>query len=469
MSARIIELDPMARAAANVIAGAVTAGNPGVSDVDAEEMLMAAIAMCDVPVGAVSDILTDHRAFSRPQLANWYEAALAIEAEGGDVDLGRLLAWLGAKHGKGKASELIRTYRCDMLETYERVRSLTADTARIRAAAIRDCWLKRRMGHLAIEAEAMAYSAETTLEELEERLRLGMEAILADRQGGSSSISGMDLAKAAARAMKAPPTGVPLGLPKLTRMLCGLRAQETSIIAARTSVGKSMLAMQVSVWAAKRGHGVSYWSGEMAPPILGSRMVSHIGQVNGRFAQGEPLTVPEQQRILPAMNTLAALPIKVHPSMTATIADVARVAKQHAMEFRNSDRRLDLLVVDHIGLVKPSTTAARLSKREQVGIVSRALREMAEKLNCHVVGLAQINREAEKVEGPPKMSMLRDSGDIEQDADNIILVHRTRDKDGSFIRDIPAQLIVAKNRVAGLLGCVEADCDDQYQTFTEVE
>lgn len=466
---KVASIDPLRRGVDQTIAGAIVAGQRGVVDRDAEEMLVAAIAMCDVRLEWVRDILPDHTAFSTPDMRDWYEAMCALADEGTDIDVGRLCRWLGAKHGGPKAAEVIGTYNRQMTATYANVRSLTQVTAIDRAAAIRECWMKREMAAMAIELQARAYSYESTLSELQDLVTAKLEGLTA-RQLTTGTIGGKELAIEAAKAMKAPAQGIPLGMPRLTRVLGGLKAQETTIIAARTSVGKSMLAMQACLWAAKQGHGVSYASLEMSPAKLAVRAVAHLGQLNGKYAQGEELDRGEYLRLAPAINELHHLPLLVHPSQSANIATIARVARKHAAEFRSKGKKLGILVIDHVGLVKPPKELAGASKNQQVSHTSGMLRDLAEKLDCHVIGLAQINREAEKGsgDGSPRVAMLKDSGSLEEDADNVVLVHRPKLPDGTFDRDKNGHIFVGKNRY-GDLAMIPVECNDRYQTFTEVQ
>ena len=152
-----------------------------------------------------------------------------------------------------------------------------------------------------------------------------------------------------------------------------------------------------------------------------------------------------------AMNKLAEVGLFFADSPSQTMAAIYATAQDRKRILAREGKRLGLVVVDHLGLVKPSAEALRRASREQqVAETSRALRFLASEIGCHVIGIAQLHRDAEK-QGPgsmPKLHHLRESGSIEQDADLVLILHRERDqKTGMFVPNVPAHLAVAKGRL----------------------
>ena len=139
-------------------------------------------------------------------------------------------------------------------------------------------------------------------------------------------------------------------------------------------------------------------------------------------------------------------------SMTQTLASVFAAANERQRVLKKAGKRLVLVIIDHIGLVKASNELLkRATRQQQVAETSRGLRWIASELGCHVMALAQIHRDAERQkvgEAIPKLHHLREAGDIEQDADQIFLLHRPRDPaTGLFVSGKPAALVLAKSRL----------------------
>jgi replicative DNA helicase len=139
-------------------------------------------------------------------------------------------------------------------------------------------------------------------------------------------------------------------------------------------------------------------------------------------------------------------------SLEQTLVSVLSAATDRARILDRAGKKLTLVVIDHIGLVKPSAELLKKGTREQqVAETSRGLRVIATKLGCHVMALAQIHRDAERqknADAMPKLHHLRESGSLEQDADQIFIMHRPRDPmSGIFIKGKPTAFALAKGRL----------------------
>jgi len=134
-----------------------------------------------------------------------------------------------------------------------------------------------------------------------------------------------------------------------------------------------------------------------------------------------------------------------------TLASVFKAAREAQRRAKKVGKRVKLVVVDHIGLVKTSELLKKAPRQLQVAETSRGLRFIATEIGCHVMALAQIHRDAERqktTDSMPKLWHLRESGDLEQDADQIFIMHRPRDTTSGLLKnDMPTAFALAKGRM----------------------
>ncbi len=214
--------------------------------------------------------------------------------------------------------------------------------------------------------------------------------------------------------------GMPTYLPDYDRFTGGLFGGELTVIGARPAVGKSALGMEIALNVAKHGKNVLVCSREMNELQYGIRLASNLSDLNGMNLKNGKLGDNQWEMLGEAMNTMAQLPIAF--SFDAYAVEELHAAVQHELDTRG----VDLLVVDYLQLMG---TLAKSEKRYlEVGAVSRGLKTMAMEFNLPVIALAQVGRQSTKggtnrAAVCPVMSELRESGNIEQDADNIAFLH----------------------------------------------
>lgn len=237
--------------------------------------------------------------------------------------------------------------------------------------------------------------------------------------------------------------GVPTGLSSLDRTTRGLKRQNLVIAAGRPGSGKSALAGGIAVHAACRaGVPTVIFSLEMSRAEIAQRMRSFLSGVSGtRLASG--LLSPSDRTALDQANTiLRATPMRINDRGDLTPFEIAAAARRYQREMGG----LGLVVVDYLQLVKVKSRAS--STREQdVAEVSRSLKALAKELHAPVLALAQLNRNADgRPDGKPRLSDLRESGSLEQDADVVLLIHREELTNATPANRGLAEIIVAKQR-----------------------
>jgi replicative DNA helicase len=208
---------------------------------------------------------------------------------------------------------------------------------------------------------------------------------------------------------------------------------ELIVLAARPGMGKTALATQVAKFNAASGRRALFVSIEMTEEELGARILAGHASVDSRNIRSGDLLEEEIAGLEAAARDIQAdqLSIWAPSSRHAGIANIRGMAK-----YMVATGGLRLIVVDYIGLVKPADP--RRQRHEQIGEITNGLKSLAKEVGVPVLALCQLNREADVAE--PKLSHLRESGNIEQDADCVMFLHRDRPE----IRD--CSLIIAKHR-----------------------
>jgi replicative DNA helicase len=251
------------------------------------------------------------------------------------------------------------------------------------------------------------------------------------------------------------PMGTPSGFMRIDDFTGGFYGGALTILAARPSVGKSAFALDIAMRLAERGRGVMFVSLEMTGKDLSYRCFSRELGVSIKALQNGLLNVQEQVELAEAKERMRTLPIKLMATANATVGRVR--AKANLLKARHD---IKLIIVDYLGLMNATVNSSRLSVYERTTAVSRELKQMAMALQLPVLCLAQLNREVEKGNRKPRLSDLRDSGAIEQDADNVWFLHR------ESLDSPQAELIIAKQR-QGQVGTIELGFDGQKMTFSD--
>ena len=252
--------------------------------------------------------------------------------------------------------------------------------------------------------------------------------------------------------------GAVTGFGILDRHLGGLQSQQFIIIAARPSQGKTALACNMVAGLCKGSHKSLFISLEMTRVQLGNRLVA--GEASTTYAKAsfeEQPSAGEHHRITNAMKDMNTWAMDIYDPPTATVAGVCA-------KIREAGRKgYDTVFVDYIGLIRPDSKEQRESRYMLITEASTQLKAAARASGVCVVCLCQLRRESERSD-KPKLSDLRESGQLEQDADAVILIHRP-DRDMDTI-DEQGQLLIAKNR-NGPTGMIHVNFNRETMMFRE--
>lgn len=248
------------------------------------------------------------------------------------------------------------------------------------------------------------------------------------------------------------------GIDPLDKILLGMQGGQLIVLAGRPGAGKSAFAGQVANHIATgQNESTLLVSLEMKAVEFARRMIAARAGVNSKLLKNMvPLRDREESAINEAAAKVAMARLKINDTAGQTLAQIAANARR----LRRKDN-LGFLVVDYLQKIREPSSKNE-NRTTIIGRISTGLKELAKELDIPILALAQLNRESEKGERPPMMADLRESGDIEQDADVIMLLHNKTPK-GQHIG--PVDLIVAKNR-DGEEGIVDLIFDRPHSTFT---
>ena len=233
--------------------------------------------------------------------------------------------------------------------------------------------------------------------------------------------------------------GVPTGLIELDRVTNGLQKSDLILLAARPSMGKTALALNIAWQAAKKGKTVAIFSLEMGIRQLTQRYLSMISGVNLQQIKTGQISQEEFETVTAAADSLTSLKIYVDDT-----------SGQSLREIKTESRRLlqtvglDLIVIDYIQLMQGAKAENRV---QEVSAISRGLKVLARELNVPILALSQLSRATElRAEKKPQLSDLRDSGSLEQDADIVMMLYREEYYSHEAEDANIAELNIAKNR-----------------------
>ncbi len=256
--------------------------------------------------------------------------------------------------------------------------------------------------------------------------------------------------------------GIRTGFQDLDNLLAGFQKSDLIILAARPSMGKTALALDIARQAAiKHGTTVGVFSLEMSSQQLVDRMIAAEARVNawdwrvGRIKEGSD----DFGRIRDAYDRLGQAPIFIDDQPGNNILKMRAVARRLKRE-----NGLGLLVVDYLQLMIPTGARATDSMVQQVTEISRSLKNLARELDVPVLALSQLSRAVEQRGGKPRLSDLRDSGSIEQDADVVMFIHRDDKVNAESDRPGIAEILIEKHR-NGPTGKIELMFNDKHATF----
>jgi replicative DNA helicase len=261
--------------------------------------------------------------------------------------------------------------------------------------------------------------------------------------------------------------GTATGFKALDNMLSGLQNSDLVILAARPSMGKSSLAMDIARHVAVyENKPVGIFSLEMSKDQLVDRLIASQANIDSWKLRTGKLSSDgndsDFSRIQHAMGSLSEAPIYINDAGVVSILQMRAMARR-----LQANNGLSLLIVDYLQLMEPSNKYGNAVS--QITEISRSLKTLAKELNIPVLALSQLSRAVEaRVPQIPRLADLRESGSIEQDADVVMFIYREDRYNENSLKKNIAEIIVAKHR-NGPIGSVELYFDEQRVSFRNLE
>jgi replicative DNA helicase len=235
--------------------------------------------------------------------------------------------------------------------------------------------------------------------------------------------------------------GVLMGIDPVDGILGAMENGAMIVIAARPGSGKTAFVMNVAKRVAARGEHVLFSSMEMSRIEIGERFISMESGIDGLRLKRGQLNLHERERVGNAAAAMNGFSWSIDDTPHQTVMQIAAAARREKMS-----KGLKLVVIDYMQLISVSADDERSQRHEQVAKISRRLKILARELNVPVIVLAQVNRKSEdRVGGRIKVSDLRESGAVEQDADVVMLL-QTTDQEKSHDDTVEIDVEIGKNR-----------------------
>lgn len=340
--------------------------------------------------------------------------------------------------------------------------------ARYYAGIVREKSTLRSLINASTEILRQAYEEQHEARHLVSEAEQKIFSIL-DQRSASSVGSIRDILHAAMDRLDARMRGeqtqdaVDTGFTEMDRLTGGLHNSELVILAARPSMGKTAFAMNIAEYVAvELRRPTLFVSLEMASIELADRLLCSAAQVDGHRLRNGTLSNSDKLRLVEKAGEISQAPLFVDDSPSRTVSEIAAAARR----IKRREGGLGLIAVDYLQLIEPDNPDD--SRQEQVARIARRLKGLAREAEVPVLCLAQLNRQAEDTrDHRPRLSHLRESGAIEQDADVVMFVHREEyylRGDEQKEHEGLAEIIIAKQR-NGPVGEVELRWEKKFTRF----
>lgn len=255
-------------------------------------------------------------------------------------------------------------------------------------------------------------------------------------------------------------TGVPTGLSSIDMKLSGLQPSQLILLAARPAMGKTALGLTMAWNAAKEGKSVAFFSLEMSTLQLNYRLISMVSMIDLEQVMNGRIKDDEWELLFRSVREIVDKDLYVDETPAISLSEMRSKLKR-----LKAESGLDLVVIDYLQLM--SADSSKENRQNEIASISRGLKSLSKELNCPILSLAQLSREADKrADHKPILSDLRESGAIEQDADVVMLLYREDYYDEEDNPNI-AKVIVAKHR-NGSTGTIDLFFNKPCTTFRDL-
>ena len=441
----------------NDLTGKITPQAP-----DLEDAVLGALMIDRDCITVVADVLTPD-CFYTEQHREIYQAVQRLFSEGSPVDILTVSEYL-----KKKGSGVTPHYLVDLTN-----RVASAANVEYHARIIQQKYIRRRVIEVSTDAIRAAYESEVddfaVLELAEKGLFQIQHGIV---QGGTKTLhaAAKDALKTTETATQQKGlTGVPSGFTTIDRITGGWQKSDLIILAARPGMGKTSLAVNMGFNAAKQfGIPVAVFSLEMSATQLATRIMSEQSSIDSHKMRQGKVTPDELMSLAETTESLVDIPLYIDETPGLTIFQIRAAVRRLKMR-----HNIGLVIIDYLQLMSGSGERGQ-NRDVQLGEITKGLKQLAKEMQVPVIALSQLSRAVETRGGSkrPQLSDLRESGNLEQDADIVSFIYRPEyygimeDETGSLLGI--AEFIFAKHR-NGALGTERLRFEKEFTRFSDFD
>lgn len=429
--------------------------------VEAEQSVIGSMIMDEEAIVTAVGILASED-FYQKSYGVVFDAMKELHEAGRPVDLVTLQTRLVEKNVPPEISSL---------EFIKDIMDIVPNSANVKyyAEIVSEKAVLRKLIHLTEDISNACYSASEPLEDILEQTEKSVFALIQNRNSNDFKpireivLDALDNIERASH-MKGAITGVATGFTDLDRLLSGLQPADLILLAARPSMGKTALALNIAQYVAFHSKlKAAVFSLEMPREQLVNRLFSLESQVDSQNIRTGNLNPSEWSRLVEGSNVVGSSGLIIDDTPGISVSELRSRCRKYKLE-----HGLDLVMIDYLQLMSGSGRSD--SRQQEVSDISRALKGLARELHVPIIALSQLNRIVEQREDhKPRLADLRESGAIEQDADVVMFIYRDEiyNKDSDTNKG-QAEIIVAKQR-NGPIGTVELVWLPEYTKFANKE
>lgn len=431
-------------------------------NLEAEMAILGSVMVREDAIYEIIDVILPNVFYSKKH-RTIYESILELFKKNTPIDLLSLTSRLSEKNQLEDIGG--RSYLTELLNSVP-----TSINVRHYADIVKKKHVMRSLIEAAEHVTNLGYEEASDLEEILDRAEKHIFEITSSGTTYSVTELKNELAEAWERLdklhnSKGDMRGIPTGFTEIDHKLAGLQKSDLIILAARPSMGKTSLALDIArQTAVKYGNAVGIFSLEMSSQQLVDRMLAAEASVDAwKLRTGKLSREEDFASIRQSLDKLAQAPIFIDDQPGSNILKMRSVARR-----LKAEKNLQLLIVDYLQLMVPLSSKSNDNLVQQVTEISRSLKNLARELDVPVLALSQLSRAVESRGGRPRLSDLRDSGSIEQDADVVMFIHREdKYKDDADKTNI-AEILIEKHR-NGETGKVDLYFNDKKATFQNID
>lgn len=428
---------------------------------EAEQAVLGAMIMSREAIQSASEILIPED-FYQQKFAILYSTILELTNEGKVVDIVTLQDRLKTKDVPQDMSSL--SFISQIARSVP-----TAANVRHYADIVKEKAIKRRLIAAAEKIENQCYLDREDLDSVLDSSEKQVFEISQNRRTSEFEnirdvvLRAIDNIEAASKS-KGSVTGVATGFYELDYKLAGLQNSDLILLAARPSMGKTALALNIAEHVVtKLRVPTAFFSLEMSKVQLVNRLISMDSRVQAQSIRTGQLTDNDWTAITDSARKLSGSTLFIDDTPSISVSELRSKCRKLKLE-----HGLGLIIIDYLQLMTATTGKASESRQQEISEISRSLKAIAREVNCPVLALSQLSRAVEsRPDKRPMLSDLRESGAIEQDADVVMFIYRDEYYNHDSEKKGIAEVIIGKQR-NGPTGTVELGAQLEYTRFTNL-